>query len=153
MGTNSAPELATLCIPMNLLILMKYVKRTLLKLEVFIFRSASSMTFCLLTMLTLTRLQHALKGIYPRALYCGQTHKSTSNVQVCGLDISNRGASFDIAVYDKKSVFPFHIIDFPHSDSAITLSILYSVGTGQLHRFDRLSNTGCLNEMCFCSLL
>ena len=80
-------------------------------------------------------------GVYPKALSCGQTNVSNDNVQFCGLDSSNHGAGFRISVYDKKSVFPFHIINYPHCDSNIPSSILYSVLTGQLHRFYRLSNT------------
>ena len=58
-----------------------------------------------------------------------------------------------MSVYDKRSVFPFHVRNYPHSDSSIPRSILYSAFVGQLHRFYRLSNTldafrSCMKDVC-----
>lgn len=80
-------------------------------------------------------------GVYPKTLVCGLTNKSVDKVQFCGLNIENQKDTFAISVYDKKSVFPFHVKNYPHARSNIPRTILYSAFTGQLHRFYRLCNT------------
>ena len=153
MGTNAAPELATLYLySYEAAYIDELCKTDVPKARSFhlTFRliddllSVDNDNFDAFT----TCLEEG--GVYPKALSCGKTNVSNDNVQFCGLDISNLGTGFRISVYDKKSVFPFHIINYPHSDSNIPSSILYSVITGQLHRFYRLFNT---LKACVCSLL
>ena len=77
----------------------------------------------------------------------------TTSVQFCGLTGTARPGGFDISVYDKRSSFPVHARNYPHSDSNTPRSILYSAFVGQLHRSYRLSSTpnafrSCVKDMC-----
>ena len=86
----------------------------------------------------------------------GVASKSDDIVQFCGLTVAARPGGCDTSVYDKRSSFPFHVRNCPHSDSNIPRSILYtllSLLTGQLHRFYRLSSTphafrSCVIDLC-----
>ena len=92
-------------------------------------------------------------GVSPKPLMCGLTSKSDDIAQFFGLTVTARPGGFDISVYDKRSSFPFHVRNYPHSDSNIPRSILYSAFVGQLHRFYRLSSTpnafrSCVKDLC-----
>ena len=156
MGTNSAPELANLY-------LYFYESSYIDKLILADHALARSfhLSFRLLDdLLSADNSQNDVfttcwedGGVYPKSLMCGLTSKSSEIVQFCGLTVTARPAGFDISVYDKRSVFPFHVRNYPHSDSNIPRSILYSAFVGQLHRFYRLSSTldafrSCVKDIC-----
>ena len=80
-------------------------------------------------------------GVYPAFLTCSRTNLSSQLTNFCGIRIEGQEDRFTTAVYDKKKDFPFTVINYPQARSNIPRSILYSVFTGQLHRFYRISNT------------
>jgi hypothetical protein len=132
MGTNSAPELANLY-------LYFYESSYIDKLILADHALARSfhLSFRLLDdLLSADNSQNDVfttcwedGGVYPKSLMCGLTSKSSKIVQFCGLIVTARPAGFDISVYDKRSVFPFHVRNYPHSDSNIPRSILYSASS------------------------
>ena len=156
MGTNSAPELANLY-------LYFYESSYVDKLISTDHAHARSfhLSFRLLDdLLSADNSQHGVfatcqedGGVYPKSLMCGHTSKSDDIVQFCGLTVAARPGGFDISVYDQRSSSPFHVRNYPHSDSNIPRSILYSAFVGQLHRFYRLSSTpnafrSCVIDLC-----
>jgi hypothetical protein len=73
-------------------------------------------------------------GVSLKSLTCGLTSTSDDIVQVCGLTGTARPGGFDVSEYDKRMISPFHVRNYPHSDSNIPRSILYSAFVGQFHR-------------------
>ena len=156
MGTNSAPELANLYLYS---FESSYIDK-LISTDHALARSFHLSFRLLDDLLSADNSQHGVfatcledGGVYPKSLMCGLTSKSDGIVQFCGLTVTARPDGFDISVYDKRSSFPFHVRNYPHSDSNIPRSILYSAFVGQLHRFYRLSSTlnafrSCVIDLC-----
>ena len=54
------------------------------------------------------------------------------------MHIKSLGNRFQVAVFDKRTTFPFEVRRYPRIDSLIPSTIPYGVFTGQLHRGYRI---------------
>lgn len=143
MGTNAAPELANLY-------LYFYESRFIDRLILHNILMAQSfhLTFRLLDDVLSVDNSHYGKftstlekgGIYPSFLPCEPTNTNPRRTNFCGIRVDGLDTCFALSVYDKKKDFPFEVVNYPHTDSNIPLSIAYSAFTGQLTRFYRLCN-------------
>jgi hypothetical protein len=77
-------------------------------------------------------------GLYPGELALSDTSLSNEDAHFLGMHIKSLGNRFQVAVFDKRTTFPFEVRRYPRIDSLIPSTIPYGVLTGQLHRGYRI---------------